>query len=70
MAYSEKDGQVVLTLSREDYTQLLLELGGAMFLHLKDGDGSADQTLAWLNRIMEGNPHYSPYLVTKQVAKK
>lgn len=30
MSYSEKDGQVTLTMSREDYAKLLMELGGAM----------------------------------------
>lgn len=62
MSYSEsEDGQVMLTMSREDYQQLLVELGGAMFLHMKDGDGNPDQALNWLNRLMQGNPHYTPY---------
>lgn len=66
MSYREENGQVVLTMSREDYTTLLLELGGAMFLHMRDGDGSVDQAISWLNRLMEGNPHYTPYQVEEK----
>lgn len=63
MSYSECDGQVILTMSRDDYQKLLIELGGAMFLHVKDGDGGADEAFRWLNRLNQGNPDYTPYSV-------
>lgn len=63
MSYREEGDKIILTMSREDYTTLLMELGGAMFLHIKDGDSGADKALAWLNRLNEGNPHYTAYAV-------
>lgn len=59
--YAEDDqGNVVLTLSRDDFENLLLALGNAT------GAVSRDRThfmrlIALTNRINEGNPHFSPY---------
>jgi hypothetical protein len=57
MGYSEKDGQVVLTLSREDYHTILMALLIA---------GQPTPTRKWkqiLNRLNQGNPNYTPYQV-------
>jgi hypothetical protein len=62
MSYSEKDGQVILTMSREDYDWLLMALGMATGLAARD---SCDVT-PWLdvvNRLNSGNPNYTPYQV-------
>jgi hypothetical protein len=62
MGYSEKDGQVVLTMSREDYERVLIMLGIASgVLDIRHGDLKA--CLELMNRINEGNPHYTPYQV-------
>jgi ribosomal protein S27AE len=37
MSYSEKDGQVILTMSREDYNLLLMMLGTATAATMPDG---------------------------------
>lgn len=64
MSYSEQDGKVILTLSREDYELLLIALEAATGLALRDGQPS----IPWLelvNRINEGNPNYAPYVTTR-----
>ena len=66
MSYSEKDGQVVLTMSREDYERLLFRLGMAAGYEAKCG-GDLGQALKanleFLNRLYQGNPTYRPYQV-------
>lgn len=72
MSYSEVDGQVILTMSREDYDKLLIELGRAMSLHATQGGtelaaltwiSRMERELDWMNRLNSGNPNYTPYQV-------
>lgn len=61
MGYSEKDGQVVLTMSREDYDAILMALLIA---------GHPTPTRKWkqiLDRLNQGNPNYTPYQVGEKV---
>ena len=53
MSYSEENGQVVLTMSREDYDLLR---DAALRWDLGLGED------LW-NRLNQGNPHYTPYQV-------
>lgn len=62
MSYSEVDGQVVLTISRQDYEHLLFALAEAAACVRKFG-GSFDEELRFLNRLNQGNPNYRPYEV-------
>ncbi len=64
MSYREENGQVVLTMSREDYEVILLALGAFTGAHLAR-PGHANRVLSMLNRLNEGNPHYTPYQVEK-----
>lgn len=50
MSYREENGQVVLTMSREDYERLLFDLTAM---------------LEFMNRLNQGNPQYTPYQVEK-----
>jgi hypothetical protein len=58
VSYSEKDGSVILTMSREDYQLVLMLLGAGV---------AGERIITWpkaielLNRLNEGNPHYTPY---------
>lgn len=60
MSYSERDGQVILTMSREDYTLLLMLLGADFAWEVI---ASRQRQLEFLNRLNEGNPDYTPYQV-------
>ena len=60
MSYREENGQVVLTMSREDYERVVFSLGLATGFMLQDG-GNGDSMRALLNRINEGNPNYTAY---------
>ncbi len=62
MSYSEKDGQVVLTISREDYNSLIFLLGIATGEALRNGHKLAPH-LEFLDRLNQGNPNYTPYQV-------
>jgi hypothetical protein len=62
MSYSESNGQVILTMSREDYQTLLMALGAAHSLHLM---GDTETMLAFVDRLNSGNPDYTPYQVEK-----
>lgn len=61
MSYSEKDGQVVLTMSREDYEFLLMCLGIASGW-VTEGE-VLKRCLEFVNRLNEGNPNFTPYKV-------
>ena len=69
MGYSEKDGQVVLTLSRDDYSSLIFYMGAATGVLLRDSprpdtqDRALRRMLEFLNRLNQGNPNYTPYQV-------
>lgn len=62
MSYREENNQVILTMSREDYAQLIFVLGIATGHMLKEGE-KIDGMLGFMNRLNEGNPHYTPYQV-------
>jgi hypothetical protein len=66
VSYSEENGQVVLRMSREDYEGLLVWLGYATAQVAKTGMGDLDGFLTFLNRLNEGNPHYTPYQVEEK----
>lgn len=64
MAYREENGQVILTVSREDYERLLMALGIAAGVAIQ-GKGVLGTKVMFelVNRLNEGNPHYTPYQV-------
>lgn len=69
--YVEKDGQVVLTMDRDDYDRLLLVLGyctGAA----ANGDGPVTfiGMVRLINRLNEGNPGFTPYEVPSVEARQ
>jgi len=58
--YREENDQVILTMSREDYQLMLMLLGaGAAGARIVSGK----KALEFLNRLNQGNPHYTPYQV-------
>jgi hypothetical protein len=68
MSYSEENGQVVLRMSREDYERLIFRLGLALGNFANSSGVAAQQEsikqeLAFLNRLNQGNPDYTPYQV-------
>jgi hypothetical protein len=65
MSYREENGQVVLTMSRQGYAQLLMLLAQAMATFMMDGGGNLAEDTAFLNGLNEGNPNYTPYQVKK-----
>jgi hypothetical protein len=66
MSYREENGQVILSMSREDFQMLLLYLGYATGGAVKYHWTPPARMLEFLNRINEGNPHYTPYQVEKK----
>jgi hypothetical protein len=69
MSYAEQDGKVVLTLSRDDWMMLLLAMGTATGLALKDGHPSRPW-FELVNRVNEGNPNFTPYEVSPSPAEQ
>lgn len=60
MSYREENEQVVLTISRTDYNTIIFALGHyAADAALVGRD--LRPHLERLNRINEGNPHFTPY---------
>jgi hypothetical protein len=62
VSYSEENGQVVLTMSREDYG-LLSKLLGWLTWTEPSGEIYEDEVGALVNRLNSGNPNYRPYQV-------
>ena len=60
LSYSEQDGQVVLTMSREDYEKLSIL---THFAEARIHRSRSDDYQGMLNRLNEGNPNYTPYQV-------
>lgn len=61
MSYREENGQVILTMSPNDWRYLLLVLGYAMgYFEVAE---NRQILLSFLNRLNEGNPNYTPYQV-------
>jgi hypothetical protein len=56
MSYREENGQVILTMSREDHMCLMFEMKRRVEIV---GDGLR----CFLNRLNEGDPGYTPYKV-------
>lgn len=67
MSFEECDGQVVLTMSREDYEQLLFVFGARVAWGLmqpfREDAGRTAEIQRLLNRLNEGNPAWQPYEV-------
>jgi hypothetical protein len=68
MSYREENGQVVLTISGEDYARLLTMLGRAMAETISMAFAAgyfaqAKAEVSLLNRLNQGNPNYTPYEV-------
>lgn len=57
------DGNVVITMTRDDYDNLLLQLGAGAYALKHTGAIPLRRSLALLNRLNAGNPHYTPYEV-------
>lgn len=60
MSYREENGQVILTMSQEDYSFLLTIFAVATGVSIRNG-GKTGRLLNLLNRLNQGNPHYTPY---------
>jgi hypothetical protein len=60
MSYREENGQVILTMSQDDYGALLLALGFALGIPY---GRTRNDMLRLFNRLNSGNPHYTPYQV-------
>ena len=60
MSYSEKDGQVILTMSRDDFSDVMCELN--LNLSGCHPDGLiAERLRELMGRLNSGNPNYTPY---------
>lgn len=59
MSYSEKDGQVTLTMSRDDYERL-----SQIFALASVPRVFQRTTVELWNRLNQGNPNYTPYQVS------
>jgi hypothetical protein len=69
MSYSEENGQVVLTMSREDYEQLIYRLGvaaGMVEVNGKLSRRTVERHRSFMNRLNEGNPNYTPYEIAEK----
>jgi hypothetical protein len=65
VSYSEKDGRVILTMSREDYEQLLSLLCSRVAAGQwgRTFDPQLKRIQGLIDRLNSGNPSYTPYQV-------
>ena len=66
MSYREENGQVILSMSREDFQLLLIALGYATGGASKDGWTPVKRMIELTNRLNQANPHYTPYQVSPE----
>jgi len=71
VSYREENGQVILTMSREDYDRVLMRLGTAGGVLSRQSFTNAQlwDELKFLNRLNEGNPNYTPYRTKERSMK-
>lgn len=69
MSYSERDNQVVLSMSREDYDFLTMNLGACLAAQALHRGSILAQLVGLMNRLNEGNPNYTPYQVANGKAR-
>lgn len=62
MSYSEQNGQVTLTMSRDDWERIIFALGAVTGYAVKNGESIVPH-LELMNRLNQGNPNYTPYQV-------
>jgi hypothetical protein len=68
MSYREEEGQVVLTMSREQFDRLLMVFAMATMKGMQfrsDFPRAVENTMELLNQLNEGNPDYTPYQVAE-----
>jgi hypothetical protein len=66
----DADGNVAITMTRDDYDSLLLALGRAAGCMSRDGDrAGVYRAVALLNRLNAGNPYYRPYVVPAEASR-
>lgn len=64
MSYSEKDGQITITMRPDTWQNLQLSLGMALGAALQCGNKlQSNAILRLINRIHEGDPNFTPYQV-------
>jgi hypothetical protein len=61
LGYKTDGETVTLTMTRDDYTRLLLHLGFAAGAIERAGGGRLCGSLALANRLNAGNPNWTPY---------
>lgn len=61
MGYREEGDKVMLTMTKEDYQQLLFLLGYGSATRRSWRTGPLMEDLAFLNRLNEGNSRWTPY---------
>jgi hypothetical protein len=67
MSYREENGKVILTLTREDFENLMATLSSATASFLVRR-ADLEKIGGLVNRLNEGNPDYKPYQVHKPTA--
>ena len=65
MSYQEQDGQVILTMNRDDYALVMRLLGAASARDIERVE-SLHYILELLDRLNQGNPNYTPYQVQEK----
>jgi hypothetical protein len=64
LGYKETDGAVVLTMTPGDWSALLLTMGYATASATRNDDRELrDSMLALMNRLIVGNPQFTPYWI-------
>jgi hypothetical protein len=64
-------GNIVITMTRDDYDSLLLQLGYAAGCAGQNDDPVFRRNnILLLNRLNAGNPHYRPYIVPEEIARE
>jgi hypothetical protein len=65
MSYREENGQVILTMSREDYGRICILIGAACDERKTRSLLTLRKNTELLNRLNEGNSQYTPYVTAR-----
>jgi len=68
MPYHQEGDQVTLTMTQDQYWNLLVLIGSGLAIMRRDGGPGFWSWIQLVNELNQGNPRWTPYAVPEQLS--